>query len=65
MLLYGGVDTDFQDYVKEFARVVKKDGYLILSIPKETCFIYKGSQRQRSGYQIIKKIRLMSEMARY
>ena len=50
---YMGGGTDFQDYVKEFARVVKKDGYLILSIPKETCFIYKDSQQQRPGYQII------------
>lgn len=51
---YMGDKTDFQEYVKEFGRVMKKDGYLILSIPKETCFIYKGSEELKKGYQIIK-----------
>lgn len=51
---YMGECRDFQAYVKEFARVMKKDGYLILSIPKETCFIYKGSDELKKGYQIIR-----------
>ena len=49
----GNETNDFQNYVKEFARIIKKDGYLILSIPKETCFIYKDSKELRPGYQII------------
>ncbi len=49
-----GNKTDFQEYVKEFARVLKKDGYLILSIPKSTCFIYKDSEELKKGYRIIK-----------
>lgn len=51
---YMGDKRDFQEYVKEYARVLKKGGYLILSVPKETCFIYKDSEELKKGYQIIK-----------
>lgn len=51
---YMGDKRDFQDYVKEFARVTRKDGYLILSIPKKTCFIFRGSDPVKAGYQIIR-----------
>lgn len=51
---YMGQKEDFNEYVKEFARVLKKDGYLILSIPKKTCFIYHGSEELRKGYRLIK-----------
>lgn len=51
---YMGDCDDFQDYVKEFARVLKKDGYFILSIPKCTCFIFKDSEPLKEGYRIIR-----------
>jgi SAM-dependent methyltransferase len=47
-------ERDFEKYVMEFARVMKKDGYLVLSIPKKTSFIFKGSKKLTKGYQIIK-----------
>lgn len=43
----------FEKVVKEFARVLKKDGYLILSIPKKTCFIYQNSKEVKKGYRMI------------
>ena len=43
----------YEENVKEFARVLEKDGYLILSVPKETCFIYKDSKYYKEGYRII------------
>ena len=51
---YMGQNEDFNLHVKEFARTLKSDGYLILSIPKKTCFIYHSSQMLKPGYQIIK-----------
>ena len=51
---YMGKQSDFGKYVEEFARVIKKEGYLILSIPKKTCFIYHGSEKLKDGYQIIR-----------
>jgi len=45
---------DFNVYVKEFARVLKPNGYLVLSIPKKTCFIYQDSEALTPGYQLIK-----------
>lgn len=50
---YMGSIRSFASYVKEFARVLKKDGQLILSIPKKTCFIYKGSIEVEPGYRVI------------
>ncbi len=50
----GGV-LDFDAYVREFARVLRKDGYLILSIPKKSCFIFKTSEPAgKEGYRIIR-----------
>jgi SAM-dependent methyltransferase len=51
---YMGENRDFNTHVKEFSRILKKDGYLILSIPKKTCFIYHGSEKLKDGYQIIR-----------
>lgn len=51
---YLGDNRDFNTHVKEFSRILKKDGYLILSIPKKTCFIYHGSEKLKDGYQIIR-----------
>ncbi len=50
---YMGEQEDFGQYVKEFARVLKPDGYLVLLIPKSNHFIYKGSEAIRPGYQLI------------
>lgn len=51
---YMGEYDNFNDYVKEFARIIKPGGYLIMSIPKKSCFIYKGSNTLKPGYQIIR-----------
>jgi SAM-dependent methyltransferase len=47
-------ELGFEKIVKEFARTLKKNGYLILSIPKKTCFIYKKSNEVKKGYRMIK-----------
>lgn len=52
---YMGEIRNFRIYIEEFARVLKSGAYLILSIPKSSCFIYKNSQTLKNGYQIIKK----------
>lgn len=39
---YMGDNMDFLAHVREFARVLKPRGTLVLSIPKKTCFIYRG-----------------------
>lgn len=51
---YMGENTDFNIYVKEYARILKKEGYLILSIPQKTCFIFKDSEHLKNGYKIIR-----------
>ncbi len=50
---YMGEQEDFGQYVKEFARVLKLGGYLVLRTPKPTHFIFKGSETVRPGYQLI------------
>ena len=45
---------NFQKHVIEMARVLKKNGTIIISIPKKTCFIYKDSKNVKKGYKIIK-----------
>ena len=52
---YMGEVDDFQDHVKEFARVTKPSAKLVLSIPTSECFIYKGSDELKSGYRIIRE----------
>lgn len=51
---YIGELRDFSKYVTKFARVLKPNGYLILSIPKKTCFIYHSSEKLKKGYRIIR-----------
>jgi len=51
---YMGDLQDFNEYIKEYARVLKKRGYLVLSIPKKTCFIYHDSERIDGGRAIIR-----------
>jgi SAM-dependent methyltransferase len=52
---YMGLNTNFDAYVQEFARVLKPGGRLVMSIPKKSCFIYHESETLVPGYQIIKK----------
>jgi len=51
---YMGENMEFRKHVEEFARTLKKSGYLIMSIPKKSCFIYRGSEAVRGGYRIIR-----------
>ena len=51
---YMGDVPDIGQYVKEYARVLKRRGYLVLSIPKKTCFIYHGCERIERGRVIIR-----------
>jgi len=51
---YMGKNRDFKSYVMEFSRILQKNGYLILSIPKKSCFIFQDSETLEDGYQIIK-----------
>jgi len=48
-IYYMGKEKDFNKYVKELSRIMKKNGTLILSIPKKSCFIYKNSELN-NGY---------------
>ncbi len=52
---YMGEGRDFSLHVREYARILKKGGWLVLSIPKKTCFIYKGSRKLKNGYRVILK----------
>src|SRR3989344_6308438 len=51
---YMGEGRDFGAHVQEFARVLKPGGFMVLSVPKKTCFIYRGSKQLKLGYRIIK-----------
>ena len=46
---YLDADPDFSKHVKEYARVMKKDGILVFSIPKPDCFIYKNGIKKENG----------------
>lgn len=51
-----GDGLDFRKHIKEMARVIKKDGWIICSIPKKTCFIYKDSRSAEvPGFRILAK----------
>ncbi len=45
---------NFDKHVDEMSRVLKKNGTLILSIPKKTSFIFKNSKIIKKGYRLIK-----------
>ena len=49
-----GKNLDFGSHVKEMSRVLKNQGYLIMSIPKKTNFVFKNSEKLKDGYRIIK-----------
>lgn len=46
-------DHDFEDYVSEFARVTRPGGTIVFSIPKSSCFIYRGCRDMGDGYCVI------------
>jgi len=47
-------ELDFSNHISEMARVLKKDGWLIASLPKKTSFIFKDSlPSETSGFQVI------------
>jgi len=50
---YMGEQENFDEHVKEFARVLAPGGYLVALIPQPTHFIYNGSEKLRPGYQLI------------
>lgn len=50
---YMGDGRNFQTHVHELARVLKPNGYMILSIPKKTCFIFNNSKKLSNKYRII------------
>ncbi len=47
------INPDFSKHVREYARVLKKSGYIIVSIPKKNCFCYKNSKKFKKKYRII------------
>ena len=51
---YMGDNLDFNLHVNEYARVLKKNGYLIMAIPKETFPYFKGCKKLKNGCCIIK-----------
>lgn len=40
---------DFSKHVREYARVMKRDGILVFSIPKPDCFIYRNGIKKENG----------------
>lgn len=51
---YMGKLRGFDRYVEEFARVAKPSARFILSIPKASCFIYKGAEDIGDGFCVIR-----------
>ena len=52
---YMGKDQlEFEEHVKEYSRVLKKNGYLVMAIPKLAFHYFKGSKKIKTGYCIIK-----------
>ncbi len=50
---YMGKNSNFELHVKEMARVLKKNGYLVVSVPKKTCFIFKDSKKVGKNLMLI------------
>ncbi len=45
--------ADFSAHVREAARILRPEGYLVLSIPKKSCFIFKDCKNLGAGYVVI------------
>ncbi|MCL1918695.1 MAG: class I SAM-dependent methyltransferase [Peptococcaceae bacterium] len=52
---YMGHNDDFNKHIDEFARVLKPNGLLVLSLPKKSCFIYKNCDIHKPGYAVIRE----------
>jgi SAM-dependent methyltransferase len=51
-----GRGLDFSKHVREMARMLNKDGWIICSIPKKTSFIFKGSNpAEVAGFRVLVK----------
>jgi SAM-dependent methyltransferase len=51
-----GSGLNFSKHIKEMARVLKKDAWIICSIPKKSCFIYKDSKpAEVRGFRVLAK----------
>lgn len=46
-------DFDFPKHVREYQRVLKPEGKLILSIPKPSSFIYQDCEKVEDGYIVV------------
>jgi ubiquinone/menaquinone biosynthesis C-methylase UbiE len=53
-IYYMGETLDFDSHVNEHARVLKKNGYLVMSIPKLSFPYFKGTKKLNSEYCVIK-----------
>jgi SAM-dependent methyltransferase len=51
---YMGQSRDFGVHVQELARILKSGGTLVLSVPKQSCFIYKTSDNEEPGFAVIR-----------
>lgn len=51
---YMGKNLDFNTHVRELARILKKNGYLIMSIPKRSHVYFKGSKKMEGPYRMIR-----------
>jgi ubiquinone/menaquinone biosynthesis C-methylase UbiE len=52
---YQNYEPNFQNTPRELSRVIKKNGYIIISIPTDKCFIFNNSKVINNKYRIIKK----------
>jgi len=51
-----GQGLDFGIHIREMARVLKKDGWIICSIPKKTSFVYENSRAAEiPGFRVLAK----------
>ena len=50
-IYYMGENLDFNSHVEEHARIMKKNGYLIMAIPKLAFHYFKGSKKVKPGYK--------------
>tara|TARA_B100000575_G_C23017282_1_gene585843 strand:- start:58 stop:750 length:693 start_codon:yes stop_codon:yes gene_type:complete len=52
--MYLTPNLNFKLHVKEFGRILKKNGFIIMSLPKRSSYIFKNSKYFKNGYRIIK-----------